>query len=56
MKAAATLLHRERIECGSAVCYYHGAHELSALHSAERVLSAQPKYVIRTDVMYLAPK
>merc|ERR1711959_481141 len=43
MRAATTLRHSQAPERGSALCFFHGAHELSALHSGDKVLSGDPK-------------
>jgi len=52
IKNAAVLQHSQQPEAGSALCYFHGQHELTALTSDEKVFDDQPKYVIRSDVIY----
>jgi len=55
LKAATTLEHCHESDAGSALCFFHGAHEQSVLYSGEKVSCDEPRYVLRTDVMYLSP-
>ena len=54
IREAAMLKHQQQPKAGCAVCFFHGTHQLNALYSDELVLGEEPKYVLRTDVMYLA--